>query len=87
MTYKIIILKRAQKGVRRVPFKDKQRIAYAIASLALNPFQGKQLQGEHSGAWAIRVWTYRIIYTIDRNTITVTVIKIGHRKDVYEKLR
>ena len=84
MKYKVIILKHAQKEASSLPQKDQKRVVEAIASLASDPFQGKHLHGEYKGAWAIRVWPYRIIYTIDHKIVTVTVVKIGHRKDVYK---
>lgn len=83
MTYKIIILKHAQREARKLTQKDQKRIAAAIASLQTDPFRGKQLHGDYEGAWAIRVWPCRIIYTIDKKIVTVTVLKIGYRKDVY----
>ena len=84
MTYKILILKQAQKEARKLPQKDRQRIASAIASLQTDPFRGKQLHGDFEGAWAIRVWPYRVVYTIESNIVTVTVLRIGHRKDIYK---
>lgn len=83
MTYKIVILKHAQKEVRKLPRKDQQRIATAIASLQTDPFRGKQLRGNYEGAWAIRVWPYRIIYTVDRKIVTITILRVGHRQGVY----
>lgn len=83
MAYTIIILKQAQKEARTLPLRDRRRIAAGIDSLATDPFRGKQLHGDHAGAWAIRVWPHRIIYTIQKEIVTVTVVKVGHRKDVY----
>ncbi|MEK7137370.1 MAG: type II toxin-antitoxin system RelE/ParE family toxin [Patescibacteria group bacterium] len=81
--FKVIVLKRAEKERRTLPAKDQRRILQALVSLETDPFRGKKLQGEFEGAWAIRVWPYRIIYTIEKELVTVTVVKIGHRKDVY----
>ena len=83
MTYKIIILKRAEKKAQTLPQKDQQRIADAITSLAVDPFRGKKLHDDLEGARAIRVWPYRIVYTIEKKIVTVIVLRIGHRKDVY----
>jgi len=33
----------------------------------------------------LRVGDYRIIYSVERKTVTICVIKIGHRKEVYDK--
>jgi len=82
VTYKVIILKSVQKEARKLPQKDQRRVAKAIASLQIDPHRGKQLHGDFEGAWAVRVWPYRIIYTIHRQTVIVTVLKIGHRQGV-----
>lgn len=81
--YQVIILSRAEKEMRKLFPKDQKRILSAIEALEMNPFMGKQLQGDFDGAWAIRVWPYRIIYVIEKRIVTVKVLRIGHRKDVY----
>jgi mRNA interferase RelE/StbE len=49
-----------------------------------NPRQwGRPLQGEKRGLWRYRVGDYRLICDIQDETITVLVLEIGHRKDVY----
>ncbi|MFC0772763.1 type II toxin-antitoxin system RelE family toxin [Terrimonas alba] len=32
--------------------------------------------------YRIRIGDYRVIYTVDQQTITIEILKIGHRKDV-----
>lgn len=83
MTYTIIIRRNAQKQAKKIPKKDQKRLNAAIVSLQTDPFQGKQLQNDLEGAWTIRVWPYRIVYIIEKRIVTVTVLRIGHRKDVY----
>lgn len=82
-TYRVVVVKRAQKEAVRFSKKDQKRISEAIASLCTDPFRGKQLRGDHEGQWSLRVWPYRIVYTIEKKIVTVTVVSIGHRKDVY----
>lgn len=84
MTYKVITLARAEKQLSKLPRKDQKRVLQALASLETDPFRGKLLHGDYAGAWAIRVWPYRIVYTIEKKLVTVIVVKIGHRKDVYK---
>jgi mRNA interferase RelE/StbE len=51
---------------------------------ANNPRQwGKPLQGEKGGLWRYRVGDYRLICDIQDEKITVLVLQVGHRKDVY----
>ena len=49
-----------------------------------NPRQwGKPLQGEKGGLWRYRVGDYRLICDIQDEKITVLLLQVGHRKDVY----
>jgi mRNA interferase RelE/StbE len=49
-----------------------------------NPRQwGKPLQGEKGGLWRYRVGDYRLICDIQDEKITVLVLRVGHRKEVY----
>jgi mRNA interferase RelE/StbE len=51
---------------------------------AENPRQwGKPLHGEKRGLWRYRVGDYRLICDIQDERITVLVLEVGHRKDVY----
>ncbi len=45
---------------------------------------GKPLTGKLSGMWRYRVGDYRIFAEINDNTLTIFLIDIGHRKDVYK---
>lgn len=46
--------------------------------------RGKALVGNLSGLWRYRVMNYRILCHIQDNKMTVTVVEIGHRKQIYE---
>ena len=52
---------------------------------AQNPKQfGKSLSYEKYGLWRYRVQNYRIICRINEEEYTVSVLAIGHRKDIYK---
>lgn len=44
---------------------------------------GKPLKSHFKGLWRFRVENFRIICRINDTCLTVLVIRIGHRKDVY----
>jgi mRNA interferase RelE/StbE len=44
---------------------------------------GKALKGNHSGLWRYRVGDYRVICEIYDEKISVLVVRVGHRKEVY----
>jgi mRNA interferase RelE/StbE len=56
----------------------------AALSLSENPrpYGYKKLVGRD--AYRIRIGDYRIIYEIEDKIITVTVIDVGHRKEIYD---
>ena len=46
---------------------------------------GKALGHDKSGLWHYRLEDYRIICEIVNNELIVLVLRIGHRKEVYNK--
>ncbi|MCY4575314.1 MAG: type II toxin-antitoxin system RelE/ParE family toxin [Chloroflexi bacterium] len=47
---------------------------------------GKALGGALSGLWTYRVGDYRIISEVQDNVLTVLVVRVGHRRNVYRRL-
>jgi len=45
---------------------------------------GKPLSGEFAGLWRYRMREYRMICNIEDEKLIVLVIRVSHRKDVYE---
>ncbi len=45
---------------------------------------GKPLSRELTGLWRYRVRNYRMICTIEDDKLIVLVLRVGHRKDIYE---
>lgn len=81
--YALELKTKALKQLASLPSKDQERILAAFDELRANPLAGKQLLGDYKGLRSLRVWPYRILYAVDHAVITVTVLRIGHRKDVY----
>ena len=81
--YALRILRRAQKELASLPDEPFQRVADAISGLERDPRPTgcRRLTGR--SAWRIRVGAYRIIYEIDDTAKSVTVVHVGHRRDVY----
>ena len=46
-------------------------------------WRGRPLVGTFKGLFKFRVGDYRIIYSIEKNRLTIFVLRILHRKDVY----
>ena len=45
---------------------------------------GKSLAASHSGKWRYRIGDYRLLCLIDDEKNLVTVIALGHRRDIYD---
>lgn len=82
--YKIIVKKKAQKFIDKLPEKEKIRIVSEIQRLP-NGEDIKPLKG-HKGLYRLRVGNYRIIYTVDHGQLIVFVIDADNRGDVYKTL-
>lgn len=82
--YKIEIKKSAQKEIKNLPNKELKKVIDKIASLASEPRPTgcKKLSGEEK--YRIRVGSYRVLYSIEDDILVIYVVKVGHRKDVYE---
>ena len=83
MDYEVVILRRAQKQLANLPKQNYSRIRDLISTLANNPRPTgcKKLTGREG--WRVRSGDYRVIYEIDDRQIRVTVLDIGHRRDIY----
>ncbi len=82
-SYSIVFKQSVARDLRPIPTKDVQRILKRIDGLADDPRPAgaEKLSGDEK--YRIRQGNYRILYTIEDDIITVTIVKVGHRRDVY----
>jgi mRNA interferase RelE/StbE len=82
-SYKVQIKRSAERELREIPKKDLKRIATKIGNLSSNPRPPacEKLCGQER--YRIRQGNYRVVYSVDDDTRTVMVFKIGHRREVY----
>jgi len=84
LLYTLQIDDKVIKDLRKIDKTWQKRILSKMkTTLTSNPHSGKKLVGNLSPFWRIRVGDYRIIYDIQDEIVTVEVIKIKHRKEVY----
>lgn len=83
MSYSLFILRLAQKELSKIPKDIYESIKEAILSLSKNPYPSgcQKLRGRDG--WRIRIGNYRIIYEIDDDHKSITILHIGHRRDIY----
>lgn len=81
--YKIFFKKSVQKDFNAIPKSDLERILDRIEALAKDPRPPgcEKLTGQQR--YRLRQGRYRILYSIQDDELTVWVIKVGHRKDIY----
>jgi len=84
-SYRLVIKASATKELEQVePRKLRQRLVGALQRLALDPRPAgsEKLAGAHD-AYRIRQGDYRALFTIDDEARVVTIVKVGHRREVY----
>lgn len=74
------------KDIPRLSADVKSRIKNTIEKkLRVDPLTfGKPLRYSLRGLRSLRVGDYRVIYSLDFEKNCVLIVKIGHRKEVYE---
>lgn len=78
----------ALTGLRKTGKTGSQRVLRYLDSVSKldNPrLRGKALTGNLSGLWRYRIGDYRAICIIEDDVLLVTVLRVGHRKDIYDK--
>ena len=81
--YSVGIKRTAAKELDELPLKDRRRVVARIRALAADPRPRgcEKLTGEEK--YRIRQGSLRILYEIDDRLSSVTIVKIGRRRDVY----
>lgn len=83
MSYQVVILRRAQKELAKLPEPEYQRVVTAIQALSEVPRPPGCIKLTGREAWRIRVGQYRVIYEIVDSACIVTVVDVGNRRDIY----
>lgn len=88
MIYKVEFTKKAKKDIDKLDNYTRIIILKWIKKNLYNidnpRFDGKALKGNKSNYWRYRVGDYRIITEIHDEIITILIVEIGHRKDIYK---
>ena len=87
-SYKVSIKNSAQKEIRNLPSAElRDKIVSIIDSLYERtiPDSAKKIKGSRN-MYRIRQGSYRVVYQIYKNELRILVIRVRHRRDVYEGL-
>jgi mRNA interferase RelE/StbE len=87
MTWRLRWDTEALEDLAELGHAQARRIVKKVEShLVKDPLNlGKPLGGRLSGLYRYRIGDYRVIYQVIRDEIIIDVVRIGHRKDVYEE--
>ena len=82
-SYRLLIKPSAVKELEAVPRRDRRRLAMRMRDLAEQPRPpGAEKLSGHD-LYRVRQGNYRVLYEIVDRDLTVPVVKIGRRRDVY----
>jgi mRNA interferase RelE/StbE len=77
----------AARSIRRLDPRVRRRVRSAVAKLSEEPERGKPLRLTLKGLRSWRTGDFRIVYRIVEQTIEILVVAVGHRREVYDRLR
>lgn len=83
-SYKIEWKRSATRELRNLPREAASRILQAVAELSADPYPNgvRKLIGSEQ---TYRIGDYRLIYSVFASTLIIQIIRVGHRKDVYNR--
>jgi len=81
--YKAYFKDSVEKDFRVIPKKDIKKILQRIKSLTSDPRPSgcEKLTGQER--YRVRQGRYRIVYSIQDTELTIWIVKVAHRKDIY----
>ena len=85
-SYKVEISRNVRKkDLPSIPRLDVIKIVKRIEKLAEDPFPENATRLKGREEWRIRQGDYRILYIVEQDVVTVFVVKVGHRREIYRK--
>lgn len=87
MSWEIRYAASAARAIRKLDPQVRRRVRAAVETLAGEPTRGKPLQLSLQGLRSLRTGDYRIVYRTVAQRLEVLVVAVGHRREVYDRLR
>ena len=84
MSFEVVLTNEAEKFPKKCDKSIRNRIIDKLEYLCDNPKLGKPLTTNLTGLWSLRVGDYKAIYQIKNNELIIGIIKIVHRKNIYD---
>jgi mRNA interferase RelE/StbE len=83
VSYSLVVKKSAERELRALPKADLRRVADRIRHLAQDPRPPGHEKLSGQAHYRVRQGDYRVVYAIDDDHRVITIVKIGHRREVY----
>ena len=84
-SYRVEFTTAAAKEIRKLDAQIRRRILVGIAELEREPRPpGVRKLSGYDNAWRVRIGDYRVLYEVMDDQVLVTVVRVAHRRDVYE---
>ena len=87
MTWEVVYTLTAKAAIRKLDPGTRNRVRAAVEELSRDPLQGKPLSITLKGLRSWRTGDWRIVYKAEAERVVVVVVTVGHRRDVYERVR
>ena len=84
-SFSLLLTKSAEAELRVLPKNDLRRVTARIQGLATDPRPPGCEKLSNQERYRVRQGDYRILYRIDDESFIVTVVKVGHRREVYRQ--
>ena len=81
MAIELRLTRRFRKSFEKLDRETKERVKKAVGELAENPGKGKQLKGELTGEWSLRVGNHRVLYALEGGIAWIETVR--HRREAY----
>jgi len=85
LSYSVWILRRAQKELTHLQKASYYPVRDRILALADDPRPAASQKLTGRDGWRLRVGAFRVLYEIDDASNTVTILHVGHRRDIYRR--
>lgn len=88
MTYRIEVSPAAARQLKKIDRAVLPHIVEKIDSLAGDPRpHGCEKLSGYDDLYRVRVGDYRIVYGVEDRLISVVVLKVGNRAEIYQRIR
>jgi len=83
--YSVLYTEAFYKSLKYIPSRDVKRILRKTQALTIDPrpYGCQKLAGQER--YRVRQGDYRIIYKIEDGKLTVIVVNVGHRREIYDR--